>query len=115
MLDAGRDRRLERRDAHQPRPAELGGLLLEAGEREVVALRVADHQGDAGLLGRGRSDHLRRAGQRSRFRDRPWHVPDPRGEQLARPVEGLGLHVLRQGDGHRPGLGRVGEHPHGPQ
>ena len=30
----------------------------------------------------------------------------------SRPVVRLGLHVLRQGDGHRAGLGRVGEHPH---
>ena len=33
-------------------------------------------------------------------------------EELVRPVVRLGLHVLRQGDGDRAGLGRVGEHPH---
>ena len=43
---------------------------------------------------------------------RPGDAPGPRREQLDRPVVRLGLHVLRQRDGHRPGLDRVGEHPH---
>ena len=40
------------------------------------------------------------------------HVPDPPGEQLLGPVVRLGLHVLRQREGHGAGLGRVGEHAH---
>ncbi len=44
--------------------------------------------------------------------DRPGHLPHPWREQLIRPVVRLGLHVLRQGQGDRPGLRRVGQHPH---
>ena len=47
-----------------------------------------------------------------RLGQRPGDVPGPLGEQLDRPVEGLGLHVLRQRDGDRAGLDRVGEHAH---
>ena len=51
------------------------------------------------------------AGVRSRAGDRPL----PTIEQLDRPVVRLGLHVLWQREGHRPGLGRVGQDPHRPQ
>ena len=39
-------------------------------------------------------------------------MPHPVVEELDRPVEGLGLHVLRQRDRGGTGLDRVGEHPH---
>ena len=42
-------------------------------------------------------------------------VPDPLVEETRRPVEGLGLDVLRERDRHRAGLHRVGEHAHRPQ
>lgn len=34
-------------------------------------------------------------------------------QEVIRVVVGLGLHVLRQGQGHRAGFGGVGEHTHG--
>ena len=43
---------------------------------------------------------------------RPGDVPGALGEQLDRPVERLGLHVLGQRDGHGAGLHRVGEGAH---
>ena len=35
-----------------------------------------------------------------------------RGEEALGPVVGLGLHVLAEGERHRPAVGRVGHHPH---
>ena len=52
------------------------------------------------------------AGDHRGLRQRPGDVPDPLGEQLDRPVVRLRLHVLREADGDRTGLGRVGEHAH---
>ena len=39
-------------------------------------------------------------------------MPDPSVEELDRPVPRLGLDVLRQRDGHRSGVGRVGQCAH---
>ncbi len=43
------------------------------------------------------------------------HPPDAVGEELLRPVVRLRLHVLRQRQGDRAGLRRVGQHTHGLQ
>ena len=43
------------------------------------------------------------------------HVPHALGEELDRPVVGLGLNVLGQGDRHGTGLGRVGQDAHAVQ
>ena len=56
--------------------------------------------------------------QRHRLRDplrcrRPaFDAPGALREEVVRVVPGVRLHVLRQRQGHRAGLGRVGEHPH---
>ena len=44
--------------------------------------------------------------------DGPADAPDALVEQLLGPVEGLGLHVLRERERHRAGLGGVGQHAH---
>ena len=36
-------------------------------------------------------------------------------EQLVRPIEGLGLHVLGEANRDRTGIGRVAQYPHGTQ
>ena len=77
------------------------GVVHAAPDHDQWPLRGPDEGGGVGdvdLLGQ-----------------RPGDAPDPLREQLDRPVEGLGLDVLGQGDGGRPGLDRVGEHPHGPE
>ena len=51
-------------------------------------------------------------GDRGHLRGGPGHVPDALAEELRRPVERLGLHVLGQADRHGASLGRVGQHPH---
>ena len=122
--------RVRHRRAGRPDPAD--GLRVVPPDRALAGLGVGDR--DAGrlgepaqLLGRLAVDHAATgdeqrpargpehrdgAGQRRRLRHRPADVPDPLGEQLLGPVVGLGLHVLRQRDGDRAGLGRVGQHPH---
>ena len=60
----------------------------------------------------GAADDLGGALQRGGLGHRAGDVPHPLGEELLGPVVRLGLHVLRQRDRHRAGLGRVGEHPH---
>ena len=61
---------------------------------------------------------LCRLQQRHRLRDpfrgrrTAFDAPSALGEEVRRVVPGVRLHVLRQRQGHRAGLGRVGEHPH---
>ena len=57
----------------------------------------------------GRSD---RANQRGRVRQWPGDVPGPLAKEPGRPVERLGLHVLRQRQGDRAGLRLTGQHAH---
>ncbi len=59
-----------------------------------------------------RSEELYRFIDNRCLRQRAGHVPGALGEQFLRPIEGLGLHVLRQGDRDRAGLHRVGQHAH---
>ena len=57
-------------------------------------------------------DQVGGARQRLGLGRRAAHVPHARLEERLGPVEGLGLHVLRQRERDRAGLGRVGQHPH---
>ena len=96
--------RLRLGDGDAGRRRERGERLLGAG---VVHSTTGDQERAAGaahgIRGVGHPRHLDRwAGD----------VPHPIGEELDGPVEGLGLHVLRQRDGRRAGLDRVGEHAH---
>ncbi|CAM5618902.1 hypothetical protein SFUMM280S_07069 [Streptomyces fumanus] len=78
----------------------LGGAVVDAAARD-------DQRPGGG------PDRLRGVGQFQRVGGGAADPPDPVGEELLRPVGRLGLHVLRQRERHGPGLGRVGEHPHG--
>ena len=49
--------------------------------------------------------------QRRPIRPVAHDMPDALAEERDRVVVGLGLHILRQRQGHRAGLGRAGEHP----
>ncbi|GGZ78694.1 hypothetical protein GCM10010389_15290 [Streptomyces echinoruber] len=60
----------------------------------------------------GGADQADGGGEFGRVGLGPPYRPGPLGEELLRPVVRLGLHVLRQGEGDRAGLDRVGEHPH---
>ena len=78
-----------------------------------VGLRVAHAAaGDDQRPPRGRGQR-RRLGQRGRRRAAGGRTCQTRSrEQRVRPVVGLGLHVLRQRQGHRAGVGGIGQHPH---
>ncbi len=56
-------------------------------------------------------DQLGRLRQRRPIRPVAHDMPDALAEERGRVVVGLGLHILRQRQGHRAGLGRAGEHP----
>ena len=57
----------------------------------------------------GGADRRDGPGEGRGLRHRSGDVPDPLGEQLVGQVVRLGLHVLRQRERHRTGLGRVGQ------
>ena len=42
-------------------------------------------------------------------------MPYARSEELRWPIERLSLNVLGEAHGYRAGLGRVDQHPHGPE
>ncbi len=87
------------------------GALGESPQRFFRTAVVYPAPGDDQRTLR-RPDPLGGLGDRPRVRCRAVHPPHPLGEELLRPVVRLGLHVLRQRQGHRAGLHRVGEHPH---
>ena len=87
------------------------GRLAERLQRLLGARVVHPSPGDDHRP-TGRPDHRGGRGDPGVLGRRAGDVPGALGEQLDRPVVRLGLHVLRQRQRHRAGLGRVGEHPH---
>ena len=104
----------ERALARLALPDRYAGLLAERAQRVLRAgvVHAAPDHDQRPLRG---PDEGGGVGDVDLLGQRPGDAPDALGEQLDRPVEGLGLDVLGQGDGGRPGLDRVGEHPHGPE
>ena len=86
-LGAARPARRSRRRRSTPPPATISGRCAAAEQVGGLRQRLG--------LGRG-----------------PAHAPDAALEELVRPVVGLGLHVLRERERDRAGLGRVGQHAH---
>ncbi len=98
----------------------LAGLSLGHRDREALG------KGLQGLVGRGVLDPATADQQRlalapqqrhgvRQHRFGGWPPVDamhPSGEEAQRVIVGLGLHILGQRQGHRAGLGRVGQHPH---
>ncbi|ETJ03986.1 MAG: hypothetical protein Q605_AUC00764G0006 [Actinomyces urogenitalis DORA_12] len=85
------------------------GTQLLAGLRVDRAAAGDDHRALGGL------DLGHRTGQGSGLGEGTAHVPHALAEELDRPVEGLGLDVLRHGDDDGAGLSGVGQHTHGGQ
>jgi hypothetical protein len=105
---------------------------MVVGQRALAGLRLHDRHarglgelaqriGRLGIDGAAAGDDQRpprspqqrcRLGQRLRLGDRPANPPDPLLEELLRPVERLGLHVLRQRQRHGAGVDRIGQHAH---
>ncbi len=87
------------------------GRLDEGGEllRRVGVQHAATGDDDRTLR---RTDRRHRTSQGTVLRQRATDVPLARLQERHRDVEGLGLHVLRQGDRHGAGLGRVGQDAH---
>ena len=92
-------------------PHRYAGLLAQRPQRLLGAGVVHAASGDDERPLR-RPDDGGGVGDVDGLRQRTSHAPRARREELDRPVVGLGLHVLRQRDGHGAGLDRVGEHPH---
>ena len=108
------------------------GARMVPGQGALAGLRI--RHGDAGglgeapqrLAGLGVDDAPARDDERpargTKYPDGPvqggglghWarHVPGPFGKKIFWPVVSLGLHVLREGQRHGAGFGRVGEHAH---
>ncbi len=89
--------------------AEAAHEAIERGLGLAVDDAPADHQHGP----RGPGDELGGGGQRAFVRSLPGHDPGALLEQAIRPVPGLRLHVLRQGQGDRARVGWRGQHAHG--
>ncbi len=100
--------------------AGLGGRDRDAGGlddclQRRLGLAVVDAAARDDQRTPGGPDRLDGRGQLDRVGRGAAYVPDALGEELLRPVVGLRLHVLGEGQRDRAGLGRVGEHAHGVQ
>ncbi len=94
-----RDRAIEKTAAVRPDLAlELRAESLGREDRATLAACGVAYPREGSARGRGAA-----------------HVPDALVEELDRPVVGLGLNVLGQGDRHGTGLGRVGQDAHAAQ
>ena len=103
-----------------PRQCTLAGLGL--GDRQpetpdqaiecVACVAVQQTAADHDHRALARRDRVGRPAERGRVGSCPGDVMDTRHEQRGRIVERLGLNVLRQGEGHGPGLSRRGEDAH---
>ena len=76
----------------------VDGAAAGDDEGALGGADLGDRAHDGGALGRGTA-----------------HVPHALGEELDRPVVGLGLNILRQGDRDGTGLGRVSQDAHAVQ
>ena len=95
--------RLAHRDAGE------AGEFIERGCRAAVQHAPARHDQRAF----GIPDHRYGARQQVAVRQRAGDMPHALAEQLLRVIPGFRLHVLRQRQGDRAGVGRRGEHAHG--
>ena len=82
------------------------------GRERVPCLRVVDPAAGDDQGPAGAPQQRRRLGDAVRGRRAPLDAPRALGEEVARIVIGVRLNVLRQGEGHGAGVGRIGKHPH---
>jgi hypothetical protein len=101
-----RNQRPARGGFHDRDPVPLGEVQRPSRGPRIPDTAAEHQQGTA-----GRTQDPGRLGDRTAVRARARRPVRHRLEQRVREVVGLGLDVLRQREGHRPGLGRVRQHP----
>ena len=87
--------------------------LLDEGAQRGLRLRVVDAPARDDERAARPADHLRGRGQAVAVGPQAGDPVDALLEEMPRVVEGLGLDVLGQGEGHRARGGRIGHHAHG--